>query len=58
MQEFTSRMSFILFFLILTLIIQMVFGDKVTTNFLWLVLLSMIIVQKDKFINLLGKVAK
>lgn len=56
MQDFTGSMSFILFFLILTLMCQMVFGESVTTKFLWLVLASMIILNRSKFTDLLGKV--
>lgn len=56
MQEFTQSLSFIIFFLILTLICQMVFGETVTTRFLWLVLASMVILNQQKFTRLLERV--
>lgn len=42
MQEFVESFGFIIFFLILSLGISMVLGQKVLYAFLWLVLLGMI----------------
>lgn len=58
MQKFTGSLSFIIFFLVITLFIQMIFGESVTTSFLWLVLASMIVLNANAFTNLLGKVSK
>lgn len=52
MQAFLESSKFIISFMILTIFIQMIFGTDVTTNFLWLVLFSMIILQSDKFIQM------
>lgn len=52
MQAFLESSKFIISFMVMTIFIQMIFGTDVTTNFLWLVLFSMVILQSDKFINM------
>lgn len=46
-----NNMTFIISFLILALVLQMFAGNKVLERFLLLVLLSMIIVNSNKFID-------
>lgn len=52
MQQFT----FIVAFVIGTVFFQMFLGDKMTQQFLILVLISMILFNTEKFTNLLGRV--
>lgn len=56
MKEFTKSIKFIVSFLILTLLLSTFTNQKVTFNFLSLVLLSMTILNADKIKNLLGGV--
>lgn len=49
MKEFYNSFTFILTFMILVLIFQMVLGNKFVEVFLLLVLASMIVVNSDKF---------
>ena len=51
MKEFYNSFTFILTFMILVLIFQMVFGNKFIEVFLLLVLASMAVVNADKFKN-------
>lgn len=48
MQDFIKSYPFILSFLFMTLLIQMTLGDRITYQFLWLVLLSMLVVNHNK----------
>lgn len=57
LQEFTASLQFIVFFIILVLIINMVFGDGLTIGFLTLVLLSMIVINAGKFTDLVERFA-
>lgn len=54
MQNFYNSFSFIVVFMIATLIFNMTFGKKFTEYFLLLVLLSMVIFNVDKFTNIVG----
>lgn len=56
MQKFYSSFTFMLAFMILTLIMNMTLGVKPTEYFLLLVLLSMCIMNSDKIANLAGKI--
>lgn len=58
MKDFTASTGFITAFLIGTIFIQMIAGNKVTEAFLWLVLASMIVVNADKFKTLAEGVMK
>ena len=49
MKSFYNSFTFILTFMILVLIFQMILGDKFTEYFLLLVLASMIVMNADKF---------
>ena len=51
MKDFYNSFTFILTFMILVLIFQMVFGNKFIEVFLLLVLASMVVVNADKFKN-------
>lgn len=53
-QEFTQRLPFIIFFLFVVLLLTMATNSKVTNGFLTLTLLSMIVLNADKFKALLG----
>jgi hypothetical protein len=55
LREFTSSFGFIVYFLVSTLIFNMVFGDDVTTAYLWLILLGMLVLNADKTVALLNK---
>lgn len=48
MKEFSSSLGFIVFVLCMVLGVDVAFGDKVTTWFLALILLSMLILNADK----------
>lgn len=52
MQNFYNSFTFILTFMILVLIFQMVFGNKFIETFLLLVLASMVVVNSDKFTSI------
>jgi len=52
--EFTQSLPFIIFFLFLVLLVTMTTNAKVANGFLTLTLLSMIVVNADKFKSLLG----
>lgn len=56
MQGFTEKISFIIFFLVSTLIMNMAFGEKFTQKYLLLVLASMIVVNSKKITSLIGMV--
>lgn len=49
MEHFYDKFSFILGFMIVTLMFNMIFGAAFTEYFLLLVLLSMIVLNADKF---------
>ena len=49
MKNFYNSFTFILTFMILVLIFQMIFGTKFVEVFLLLVLASMVVVNADKF---------
>ena len=51
MQKFYESFTFIMAFMITSLVIEMSLGDKFLKWFLLLVLFSMIMVNIDKFIN-------
>ena len=55
MKDFYNSFTFILAFLILTLIINMIFGATVTEKFLLLVLLSMVVVNSDAVVSIFSK---
>ena len=54
MQNFYSSFTFMLGFMIIVLIFNMMFGAKFTEWFLLLVLLSMVVVNADKVSNIFG----
>lgn len=58
MKDFTNSIGFIISFLVLTLFVTMIFGEKVATWFLTLVLLGMVLVNADKFSSLYSGVTK
>lgn len=49
MQNFYNSFSFIIAFMILLLLFNMIFGGKFVEYFLMLVLASMVVVNADKF---------
>ena len=49
MQNFYNSFSFIIAFMILLLLFNMVFGGKFVEYFLMLILASMVVVNADKF---------
>lgn len=49
MRNFYNSFTFIISFMILVLIFQMIFGSKLVEVFLLLVLASMVVVNSDKF---------
>ena len=51
MKDFYNSYTFILSFLALELAISMMFGEKFTEAFLWLVLLSMVLINSQTFID-------
>lgn len=55
MKDFTGSIQFIVFFLVLTLAIAMMFGEKVAHLFLWLVLLGMMVTNADKVTQLFNR---
>lgn len=56
MQALTKDLPFIIAFLVAVVFVSMFMGEKVTNNFLLLVLVGMIIVNADKFNKLLNGV--
>lgn len=54
MKDFYKKFTFIMAFLVATLIISMSFGGKVTEYFLLLVLASMVVMNTDKFAEITG----
>lgn len=52
--DFTQNLPFIIFFLIVVLLLSMATNQKVTNGFLVLTLLSMVVLNADKFKNMLG----
>lgn len=55
MKDFTQSLGFVTSFLIALLMVNMMLGDGPTIAFLWLVLFSMIIINSDDFIDLMGR---
>ena len=55
MNDFYNSFTFIIVFMIAVLIMNMSFGKKFTEYFLLLVLLSMVMMNTDKFKNIVGK---
>lgn len=49
MKQFYNSFTFIITFMILILIFEMIFGSKFVETFLLLVLASMVVVNADKF---------
>lgn len=47
MKDFTQSIGFIIFVLCMVLGLDMVFGDQFAIMFLWLVLLSMLVINAD-----------
>ena len=58
LQEFFSSFKTLIGFLILCIFIQMIFGDKVLTNFLWLILFSMLIINYQEFTSFMQNLNK
>lgn len=56
MQALTKDLPFILAFLVAVMFVSMFLGEKVTNNFLLLVLAGMVIKNADKFNQLLNGV--
>lgn len=56
MREFMATFKFIIAFLVLTIIFNMVFGAKVATRFLQLVLCSMLVLNIDSITGWLQEV--
>jgi len=56
MKEFTNSMPFIIFFLVLTILLQTFTNSKLTNGFLGITLVSMIVLNSDKIKNLLNEV--
>lgn len=55
MQQFTESFGFIVVFLVLCLFVSMFFGQQVLFVFLLLILAGMLVVNWNKFENLLGR---
>lgn len=58
MRDFTNSFGFVIFFLCVVLGMSMIFGEGPTTMFLWLVLLSMIVLNADKVKTLMGRFSR
>lgn len=58
MQNVTKQLPFVIAFLVAVMFMSMFLGEKVTNNFLLLVLAGMIITNSDKVINLMNGVTK
>ncbi|WP_414843286.1 hypothetical protein [Erysipelothrix tonsillarum] len=54
-QDFTKSLGFVTAFLIALLMINLIVGDGPTITFLWLVLFSMLIINYQDFIDLMGR---
>lgn len=55
MKDFTQSLGFIVGFLTSVLLLSITLGDGPTTAFLWLVLLSMVIINYQDIIYLMGR---
>ncbi|MEK5036412.1 hypothetical protein MKY96_33820 [Paenibacillus sp. FSL R7-0302] len=53
--NFTQSLGFIVAFLIMVLLLALTVGEKATTMFLWLVLLSMALLNSSSIIQLTGR---
>lgn len=53
MEQFTNSLGFIIVFIIGTLLISMTLGEKITTWYLSLVLISMVYANSDKLEDIL-----
>lgn len=58
MSELTKKLPFVIAFLVTVLFMAMFLGEKVTNNFLLLVLAGMVVMNADKFTRLLNEVTK
>lgn len=54
-QQFTQSLWFIIAFLVALILSNMMFGETFTTGFLWLVLLSMVLINSQDIISLPGR---
>lgn len=57
MKDFTQKLPFVITFLVSALLLQLFAGEKITYQFLLLVLFSMIVVNADKMKSFLGRIA-
>lgn len=55
MADFLKSFGFIVFFLVLVLLLSITVGDGPTTAFLWLVLLSMMVINASTFTDFIGR---
>lgn len=55
MKDFTQSFGFIVFFLVMTLGLSLIFGEKATSAFLVLILVGMVFTNTDKIIDLMGR---
>jgi positive regulator of sigma E activity len=55
MKEFTGSFGFVVAFLVGTLIFNMLFGEKVATVYLVLVLMGMVYTNVDTFSEIMGR---
>ena len=58
MQSFYNSFGFLLAFMVLLLLFQMMLGSGFTEKFMLLVLLSMVVVNKDKVLYLMKQFSK
>lgn len=58
MREFTESFGFIVFFVVISLGVDMAFGDRVLFLFLLLVLSGMVLVNWSKIGTLIGRYSK
>lgn len=58
LKEFYNSFSFIIAFMILVLLFEMIFGEKFTQAFLLLVMVSMAIFNSDKVANIFSGIQK
>jgi chromate transport protein ChrA len=54
MQDFTKSLKFIITFLVLVILMNMFTNQKITFNFLVLVLVSMLVLNSDKVKDMIG----
>lgn len=54
--EFTQGLGFIVYFILLSLVLYMVAGEKPLRYFLYIVLLGMVLLNTDRFSDLLRRV--